>query len=490
VANRDQKVMWGSIALSIVLAVGFFLNPFVAEISTPKPTPTPTATATPTTPAKPTALKDVRKIFDPTQVSSIQLNIPAKSQKVLNNRNLDEYVPATFQISVGNEESPKMQVGIKIKGTTSRYGINTTYQFSSFKVKFNFDKQHEKQTLLGLKSLTLNAMTQDSSKLHETFAYEAYRAMGVPASRTGYTHLKMSKNIPKPDRGVYLVLESLDDVFLGENFKDVTQHLYENNHNFNEITPGNVGGNQEITARFEVKEGWKATPNRNDLRSFAKGIQKSGKKLWDYLETNTDRDKLIMQFAVDNFTGGWDTYSGPLLNNYQFRSNQLGKMTFIPWGLDNTWGENWFNDQKSTTWVKNYKAPTKYHDDFFFPVDTPTAAFPGSFLIAANAGVKDSAKMTNYQLGRGQLFRKCLAYSPCKTLYFQNLQKVSQWATDTELSTRMKTTATMIKKFSDAYDKAEQKRTAAWVGKQQKRIASAIKRNCELDASGAIIKCS
>jgi hypothetical protein len=57
--------MWGSVALSIVLAVGFFLNPFVAEISNPKPTPTPTATATPTTPAAPTALKDVRKIFYP-----------------------------------------------------------------------------------------------------------------------------------------------------------------------------------------------------------------------------------------------------------------------------------------------------------------------------------------------------------------------------------------------------------------------------------------
>ena len=488
-ANRDQKVMWGSVALSIVLALGFFVNPFVAEIRNPNPTPTPTATATPTVPAEPTALKDIRKIFDPTQVSNIQLDIPVKSQKVLNNRNLDEYVPATFQITIGNQESPKMQVGIKIKGTTSRYGINTTYQYSSFKVKFNFDKQHDKQTLLGLKSLTLNAMTQDSSKLHETFAYEAYRAMGVPASRTGYAHIKMSKNIPKPDRGVYLVLESLDDVFLGENFKDVTQHLYENNHNFNEISPANVGANKEITTRFEVKEGWKATPNRNDLRAFAKGIQASGKNLWDYLETNTDRDKLIMQFAVDNFTGGWDTYSGPLLNNYQFRSNQLGKMTFIPWGLDNTWGENWFNDQKSTTWVKNYTAPTKYHDDFFFPVDTPTAAFPGSFLIAANAGVKDSAKMTNYQLGRGQLFRKCLAYSPCKTLYFQNLQKVSQWATDTELSTRMKNTATMIKKFSDAYDKAEQKRTAAWVGKQQARIEKAITKHCTLDTAGLVTAC-
>ena len=487
-ANRDLAVMAASTVVGLTFAVGAFFAPTNVTV-TPVPTPTATATATPEPEAEPTLLTDINQVFDPSQISEIFIDIPAKSKKVLSDKNRDDYVPAKFQITIGNKQSPMMEVGIKIKGTTSRYSITTTYQYSSFKIKFDFDEQHQDQTLLGKRSLTLNAMSQDSSKLHETFAYETYRAMGVPASRTGYTKLTLSKNIPKPDRGLYLVLESLDDEFLGENFRDVTQHLYENNSNFNEITVNNVGENVKIDGRFEVKEGWKGTPNRNDLRSFAKGITKSGKKLWDYLETNTDRDALIMLFAVDNFTGGWDTYSGPLLNNYQIRSNQLGRMTFLPWGLDNTWGENWFNDQKSTTWVKNYKAPTKYHDDFFFPVDKPTAAFPGSFLIAANAGVTDSAKMTNYQLGRGQLFKKCLAYSPCKTQYFQNLQRVSQWATDTGLSGRMTATASMIKKYSDAYEKKEQKRTAAWVGKQQKRVANAIENNCELDASGAIVVC-
>ena len=483
-ASRDLKVIWGSVALSVVLAIGLAFN---AESATQAPTPAPSAT--PTQPADPTALTELNKLFDPSQISEIQLDVPPKSQKVLDNRSRDEYVPATFQITIGTQKSPKMEVRIKIKGTTSRYGINTTYQFSSYKVKFAFGQQHKTQTLLGLKSLTLNAMTQDSSKLHETFAYEAYRAMGIPASRTGYAHLKMSKNIPKPDRGLYLVLESLDDIFLGANFQDVTQHLYENNHNFTEILPGYVGKNVKLDARYQVKEGWKATPNRNDLRTFAKGIQSNGKKLWDFLETNTDRDKLVMLFAVDNFTGGWDTYSGPLLNNYQFRSNQLGRFTFIPWGLDNTWGENYFNDVAGSRWVKSYTAPSKLHDDFFFPVDSNTASFPGSFMIAYNAGVTDPAKMTNYQLGRGQLFRKCLAYSPCATLYFQDLQKISDWATSTNLPQRMIAQGAVIKKLTNGYSKAEQTRTSNWVLKQQARVAKAIAKHCELDAAGQIKTC-
>lgn len=463
-ASRDLKVMLGSTVLALALAISATLQP----TTTAKPKPIPTPTAQPT--VDPTVFTNQESIFDPSTISDIHLEIPAKSKKVLANKNRDEYVPAKFQMTVGNKKTPLMDVGIKIKGTTSRYGITTTWANSSFKIKFNPDKSHKDQTLLGLKNLTLNAMTQDSSKIHETFAYEVYRAMGVPASRTGYTHLTFSKNIPKPDRGLYLVLESLDEVFLGANFTDVTQHLYENNHNFTEITPANVGRNVKIDNRFQVKEGWKATPNRNDLRAFAKGIQKSGKKLWDFLETNTDRDKLIMLFAVDNFTGGWDTYSGPLKNNFQFRSNLQGKMTFIPWGLDNTWGENWFNDQKSTNWFKNYKAPTKFHDDFFFPVDQPTAAFPGSFFIAHSAGIKDSAKMTTYKMSRGALFVKCLAYKPCKTLYKQNLKKITEWAKETNLQKRMLQISQVIKKYSNHYTKAEQNRTVKWIQKSLDRL--------------------
>ena len=206
-----------SVGAALVFAPGWFS---LASSTTPASATKPSTT----TPADPTALTDQNEIFNPAQVNAIQLDVPPKSQKALLSAYSTVYVPATFQITVGNHQSPKMDVQIKIKGTTSRYGINTTYQYTSFKVKFDFDKQHKNQTLLGLKSLTLNAMTQDSSKIHETYAYETYRAMGIPASRTGYAHLTMSSNIPHPDRGLYVVVESIDDVFLSRNFKDVPQN--------------------------------------------------------------------------------------------------------------------------------------------------------------------------------------------------------------------------------------------------------------------------
>ena len=470
-----KKILWiTNIAIAVFIGVFItltqpvhFQNKPTHHTSTPVPTPT-----------QPSANTDYLQIFDPSQISAIHLDIPNSSKKVLANATLSKYVPATFQIKVGEFQSPVMDVQIKVKGTTSRYGINTTYAYTSFKVKFNYDKQHKTQTLLGLKSLTLNAMTQDSSKLHETFAYETYRAMGLVASHTGYTHLTLSKNIARPNRGLYLVLESVDDVFLGANFQDVTQHLYENARNFTDISPASVGGNSKVNGSFKVKQGWKATPNRDDLRAFAKGIQANGKKLWNFLATNSDRERLIMLFAVDNFTGGWDTYSGPLQNNFQIRSDLNGKMTFIPWGLDNTWGENYFNDVKSTHWMKSYNVPIALHDDFFFALDKPTASFPGAFLIGYHAGVKDVNALTNYQLRRGALFRKCLVYSPCATLYYQDLKRISDWAANAKLTSQMQQTEKVIKHYTSDYAKAEQKRVEAWVTKQQANVGKVLAKHC------------
>ena len=66
------------------------------------------------------------------------------------------------------------------------------------------------QRFLGLKTLTLNNMVQDPSMVHELLAYEAFRAVGIPAPRTGYAFVRVNG----ADYGVYLNVETLDDVSL------------------------------------------------------------------------------------------------------------------------------------------------------------------------------------------------------------------------------------------------------------------------------------
>ena len=63
------------------------------------------------------------------------------------------------------------------------------------------------QRFLGLKKLTLNNMVQDASMVHEGLAYRAFRAVGVPAPRTGYAFVRLNGSA----YGVYLKrVESLN----------------------------------------------------------------------------------------------------------------------------------------------------------------------------------------------------------------------------------------------------------------------------------------
>ena len=474
-----------SIFMSLVVVVGLaFAFPNLLKSTTPLPKPSSTKAPVET-------VDDLSQIFDPSQVSATYIDLPKASINKLNSYNNETYVAAKFRMVYAGKETKQIDVGIRIKGTTTHSRLNSTGYRPSFKIKFDWAKGYKTQTLFGKRSLTLNAFVQDNSRLHETYAYAAYRAMDVPAPRTGYTTITFEgQDLPnQPKRGLYLVLESEDDEFFAEHFNDVTQHVYENNHDVTDFDKAKIGGDVETSTYFKVKQGWKATPNRNDLREFTKAINTDGQTFWDNLDRVADRERLIMLFAVDNFTGNWDTYSGPLKNNFTFRSNLLGKFTFVPWGLDQSFGENLFNDPGARVRFPGYKLPTKVHDDFFITVDKPWTAYPGSYIFAHSAGLRDMAKMENYRIVRGKIFVKCLAFAPCATLYFQDLQKVTEWAKTNKLADQMTTTSALVDPYLTAYQKAEAKRTIKWVGKQIKLVEAALKRNCKFDTAGVVTKC-
>ena len=450
------------------------------------PSPKPSATQTPVEPTN-----DLDQIFDPNKVSATYIDLPKASINKLNGYNNETYVAAKFRMVYAGKETKQINVGIRIKGTTTHSRLSSTGYRPSFKIKFDWAKGYETQTLFGKRSLTLNAFVQDNSRLHETYAYAAYRAMDVPAPRTGYTTITFEgKTLPnQPKRGLYLVLESEDEEFFAEHFNDVTQHVYENNHDVTDFDKGKLGADVETSTYFKVKQGWKATPNRNDLRDFSKAVNTDGQTFWDNLDRVADRERLIMLFAVDNFTGNWDSYSGPMRNNFTFRSNTAGKFTFVPWGTDQSFGENLFNDPGARVRFPGYRLPTKSHDDFFITVDKPWTAYPGSYIFAYSAGLRNIEQMENYRIVRGKLFAKCLNFAPCATLYFQDLQKLSQWAKTNKLGNQMTATAGLIGKYLSPYQKAEAQRTVKWVGKQLKLVDAALKRNCKFDTSGVITKC-
>ena len=383
-------------------------------------------------------------LFNPNSISSIELQIPDASATSLDGQNTAKnYVAATFKFTANGQSIGPINIGIRMKGSTS---LDRLAAHPSFKVAFNW-KLLKGNRFLGLKNLTLNAMAQDGSKLHEFGAYKLFNLMGVPAPRTGWTDLKINGL----SRGLYLSVESVDDIFLGNKYKDLTQHLYEGIA-LNDLKPGYNDGTKN-TGRYLVKEGWSDTPNKIDLGKLITAVNySSGAKWWAKLGTVADRGELLKMFATENFLGHWDGYTGPLQNNYFLRSSILGKFNILPWGTDQTFGEN--------------RQTPALLDDYFIPLDKPTAGFPAIQQTYHKA-----------TMPRGKLFVKCLTYTVCKKEYLLQLKAVSAKITSTKFVSALKSAATVISSYSPQAVKDEQMRVQRWVTKQQGRVSSTLRAN-------------
>jgi spore coat protein CotH len=296
--------------------------------------------------------------------------------------------------------------------------------------------------------MTLNAMQQDGSKLHEFGAYALFNAMGLPASKTGWARVYING----VDKGLYLNVETIDDIFISKRFKDNTQHLYEGVA-LKDFKPGNADGDKN-SGSFLVDEGWKKVPNKNDLNTMINALNTSDNaKWWARLNTYWNRAELINHMAVENFLGHWDGYSGPIINNYFVRSNAAGKFSMIPWGLDQTFGENRNPKLKGLT--------------YSFSMLAPKVGFPWISEMPGKPKTMD----------RGLLYQRCIAYTTCKVAYLKALKAVSAKATSMKLVSKMKAAAALTKDLRTGLVAAVTTNTYQFVTNQQAAVTKLLKAN-------------
>jgi hypothetical protein len=262
-------------------------------------------------------------LFEPTAVARIELTLPPASLAALEEVP-DEYQPGALSLHGTGGDFGPIEVGIRLKGSVGSFRPLTAK--AAFKVKV--DEYVAGQTLLGLKKLTFNNMVQDPSMIHETLAYEAFRAAGVPASRTGYAFLSVNGE----DYGLYLNVETLDKVSLPRLFAS-TRHLYEAGY-ATDVQPDGA-------AAYEVDEGKKS--ERGDLEALIVAANGDSGDWSDGVAPFADLGEMTGAWAVERYIGHWDGYAGRILpttpNNYYLHSDLSGLFTMLPWGTDQTWGE-------------------------------------------------------------------------------------------------------------------------------------------------------
>ena len=253
--------------------------------------------------------------FDPLKISRIQIT-RALGEPALTHDYLDSptYRRANLKITLGgsNRHTTLMNVGVRLKGSFTR-------EFEKFSLKIKLDQFAPGQKFLGLTRLTLNAMMQDPSMIHEVTAYKLYRSAGVPAPRTGYSRVTLDGHY----MGLYLNLESIDKHMLKRWFAG-TKHLYAGPHNC-DIIPDNACSVASI-----------GDPIRADLVKITKLDYLHGATWWRALNNTGNVDRIMALMATDIFLSNWDGYTDRMQNNYFVQFDQNERFTLMPWGTDQT----------------------------------------------------------------------------------------------------------------------------------------------------------
>jgi hypothetical protein len=262
-------------------------------------------------------------MFDPSMVVEIGLTLPQSSIDALA-IDPDTYQDATFSLTTTGGSYGPLQVGARLKGSGGSF--RPLSGKAAFKIKFNHSVAG--QRFLGLKKLTLNNLVQDPSNIHEALSYEAFRAAGVPAPRTGYAYVRVNGQ----DYGLYLNVETLDEVSLPHWYAS-TKHLYEGEYG-DDVLPGSAGA-------FEVDEG--SETELADLEALIAAVNNPSGDFSDRTAAVADLQEMTRMWAVEKYVGNWDGYAGgdpdnPYLpNNYFLHSDNAGSFQLLPWGTDQTW---------------------------------------------------------------------------------------------------------------------------------------------------------
>ena len=191
-------------------------------------------------------------------------------------------------------------------------------------LKIRFDKFIDRQTHETLTRLTLNNGRQDPTLLRTCLAYGVFARAGVPAPRCNFAHLTVNGQ----PLGVYAHVESLKKPFLRRHFVDPDGHLYEGT--LSDFRP-------EYRGTIEQKND-EANPYPAPIDRLVEAAQLPDAALLPALEAALDLDRFLSFWAAEVLTAHWDGYAGNTNNFWFYDDPTSGRVVFIPWGPDATFG--------------------------------------------------------------------------------------------------------------------------------------------------------
>jgi len=221
-------------------------------------------------------------------------------------------------------------VGFRVKGGYGSFREWGTGEKNAFILDMNLfvDGQDHQ----GMNKLVVNNMVQDPSFLHEYTGYSLFRELGLPASRTSFSEVRIDDR----KMGLYTFIEPNDaNDFLEDHFGNDDGDVYE----------GAYGADLWQLAMWEMDHDNGEDTELNHLYNLVNALDAIPPDTDPYptLQEHFDMPAYVLFAATELYMGHWDGYAWTT-NNYKIHRDEDGLWTFIPWGLDQTFGD-WLGDR-------------------------------------------------------------------------------------------------------------------------------------------------
>ena len=350
-----------------------------------------------------TRTESLNYIFGTDSVAQITLTIcRAEWEKLCTNYDQnpknEDCVHADFEMKKGNNTWQISDIGMRLRGNTSRRRpqVGEKYYQAHFKLDFEewLGDSGEERKLAGcMKGLNLKRFKEDPTYVREVFGYNYFRKNGIwTAPRAGYAHLFI--NIEEEDGtakllnyGVYAMIEEINKQFLkerseitpeiGTNFSDNKGDLwkccwqssngpsmatdYDGYRSFG-VEEINLDESKSLRYDYDLKTNKdELSRARSNFIDFIEALNNlnSESEIKQFYENKMDVDLFLKTYACNVLLGMDDDYWRNH-NNYYFYFDKNGKSYFIPYDYDNILGTNCFTDtaiKNPLDWGEGVQAP-------------------------------------------------------------------------------------------------------------------------------------
>ncbi len=273
--------------------------------------------------------------YDRTTQDEYELEVSSANWVALQNDPF-EYVSGTLKYG----DETYSNVGIRYKGNSSFYSIPGIKK--SFKVHMN--EFAPGQRFHGLKKLNFNNCFKDPSLMREMIGYDIFEAAGCPASRT--SHIKLYVTVPgtysREFFGVYISVEQVNKHYLADRFPESSGNLYKS---------GQAGG--DLTWKGSDPSAYKTPLSNPPYEKKTNELVDDWSDFIHFLDVlnNTPvinfKTEIENVFNVDGFLdylaantvlSNMDSIAGRKCNFYLYHNMATGKFEFIPWDLNEVYG--------------------------------------------------------------------------------------------------------------------------------------------------------